>query len=127
MQTDFIEEKRRRHFNHRAHQFRLAFLNSVRVGLAYLISAFAFAHGSANSDDSASAIAVDSVGNVYVSGGSFKSGDSYQTVVTVKYDPNGQQLWASRYNGSPSSPPFGSRIALDNAGSVYATAITRLG
>ena len=48
--------------------------------------------------DSATAIAVDGNGNVYVTGRS-DGGSSCSDYATLKYDPEGKLLWENRYNG----------------------------
>ncbi|MCI0747101.1 MAG: immunoglobulin domain-containing protein, partial [Verrucomicrobia subdivision 3 bacterium] len=59
-------------------------------------------------------IAVDASGNVYVSGDS--RGDSSQDVATVKYDSNGNQLWASRFTEPGTEESVD--LALDGEGNV---------
>lgn len=71
-----------------------------------------------NSDDRATAIAVDSSGNVYVTGYSYSSSGS--DYATIKYDSNGNQLWASRYNG-PAGEDRANALAVDPSGNVYVT------
>ncbi len=66
------------------------------------------------------AIAVDSSGNVYVTGLSYGSGDNYD-YVTIKYNTRGKQLWVGRYNGPGDSDDFASAIAVDRSGNVYVT------
>jgi hypothetical protein len=57
-------------------------------------------NGPGNADDRASVIAVDDKGNSYVSGSSMGSGNgTHNDFATIKYDPNGQQLWVARYHG----------------------------
>jgi hypothetical protein len=56
-------------------------------------------NGPANKDDSAVTIALDNSGNVFVTGDSEDSTGKYG-YVTIKYDPNGNQLWSARYDGS---------------------------
>ncbi|MCB0729036.1 MAG: SBBP repeat-containing protein, partial [Ignavibacteriae bacterium] len=71
-----------------------------------------------NSDDIATDMAVDTVGNVYVTGRS--SDGSYNDFATVKYNSTGQQLWVKRYSSvSSSSNDRARNIDLDTAGNVY--------
>lgn len=67
-------------------------------------------------------IAVDSGGNVYVTGRS-QGFTSYWEYATVKYDTNGNQLWVRRYNGSYRNGA--QAIALDSSGNVYVTGYSR--
>jgi hypothetical protein len=78
-------------------------------------------NGPGNGGDSASAIAVDDSGNVYVTGGSDGVGIG-SDYATIKYDSSGQQQWVARYTG------FGGygndtayAIAVDHSGNVYVT------
>ena len=66
-------------------------------------------------DDIARAIAVDSSGNVYVTG---SSGGNY---ATIKYDSDGGQLWVARYGNSTVSTDGAVAIALDSSGNVCVT------
>src|SRR4029434_9895328 len=77
-------------------------------------------NGPGNSDDSANSIAIDSAGNVYVTGTSFGSGIDYD-YATVKYDSFGQEQWVARYNGPGNSDDSANSIAIDSAGNVYVT------
>jgi hypothetical protein len=74
--------------------------------------------GPANSGDQAFAMAVDSSGNVHVTGGSPGSGTS-SDYATVKYDTNGNELWAARYDGPANSYDGAYAIAVDASGDVY--------
>ncbi len=79
-------------------------------------------NGPGNSDDGTNgtnAIAVDSSGNVYVAG--WSAGEQNTDYVVIKYNSNGDQQWAQRYNGlgNGSDAPYG--IALDSSGNVYVT------
>ena len=77
-------------------------------------------NGTANSYDYAQAIALDSLSNVYVTGYSKGNGSEYD-YATVKYDPNGNQLWAVRYNGLGNSYDYSRALVLDESGNVYVT------
>jgi hypothetical protein len=70
--------------------------------------------------DGALAIALDNVGNVYVTGSSFGSGGNYD-YATIKYSPSGQEQWVARYNGPPNGLDFGLALAVDGSGNTYAT------
>jgi hypothetical protein len=76
--------------------------------------------GLVNQGGSAHALAVDSQGNVYVTGESW-GGTSQSDYATVKYDPNGNQLWVARYNGPGNADDYAFALALDAAGNVYVT------
>jgi outer membrane protein assembly factor BamB len=68
----------------------------------------------------ANAIAVDSANSVYVTGyspGTISGND----IATVKYGPNGNQVWVQRYNGPGNGNDAGNAIAVDNSGNVYVT------
>ncbi|MDF7812050.1 SBBP repeat-containing protein [Hymenobacter sp. YC55] len=73
-------------------------------------------NGGSNSYDGAESVAVDALGNVYVTGYSFGNGSNYD-YLTVKLSPTGQQIWEARYNGSGDDVP--TNIAVDAAGNVY--------
>ncbi len=72
-------------------------------------------------EDSASAVAVDRWGNVYVTGGSRGFGDDYD-FVTIKYSRKGGKLWERRYEGPHSDyNDKANAIAVDASGNVYVT------
>ncbi|MEO0083819.1 MAG: SBBP repeat-containing protein, partial [candidate division WOR-3 bacterium] len=77
-------------------------------------------NGPGNSYDCAYAIAVDGLGNVYVTGESYGSGTSYD-YATVKYNSQGVEQWVARYNGPVNSYDYAYAIAVDGSGNVYVT------
>ena len=77
--------------------------------------------GPANSRDVATAIAVDSPGNVYVTGYSEGSPGSRSDYATIKYNISGEQQWVARYNGPGSQADFAFGLALDPLGNIYVT------
>ncbi len=68
----------------------------------------------------ATAIAIDSANNVYVTGYSPGSNGT-NDIVTIKYDPNGNQVWLQRYSSPSGGNAAGNAIAVDNNGNVYVT------
>jgi hypothetical protein len=77
-------------------------------------------NGPGNLNNSANAIAVDSSGNVYVTGRSTGSGTGTD-FATIKYDRNGDSLWVRRYNGSGNNSDAAQAIVVDDWGNVYVT------
>jgi len=80
-------------------------------------------NGPGNFYDYAQAIALDSSGNVYVTGYSYGSGTDYD-YATVKYDTDGNELWAARYNGPANFGDLARAIAIDSSGNAYVTGVT---
>jgi hypothetical protein len=73
-------------------------------------------------DDTPAAIAVDGQGNVYVTGGSARAdGCDY---LTIKYDPEGQELWAARDHGQDNGWDRAFDLGLDIRGNVYVTGLS---
>ena len=72
--------------------------------------------GSAHAED----LAVDSVGNVYVTGESYGI-DTASDYTTIKYDPDGAELWVARYDGPDSLADSANALALDGSDNVYVT------
>ena len=83
-------------------------------------------NGAANGDDEAYAIAVDSKGNVYVTGRSMGKGTGYD-FVTVKYNWVGIRQWSARYNDPNNGFDWAKSIAVDAQGNVYVTGEGGLG
>ncbi|MFC1890303.1 SBBP repeat-containing protein [Thermodesulfobacteriota bacterium] len=73
--------------------------------------------------DRVKALAVDDDGNVYVTGMSDARGHpeySYD-YATVKYDRDGNECWAARYNGPADESDHAWALAADDHGNVYVT------
>jgi len=68
----------------------------------------------------ATSIAIDSANNTYITGCS-PSTNSLNDIVTIKYDPNGNQIWLQRYSSPINGNAAGNAIAVDNNGNVYVT------
>ncbi len=102
----------------------MMFVLSTDFGVQKLASAselwVARYNGPGNDYDKASAIAIDSSGNVYVTGGSYGSGTS-NDYATIKYNSSGDTLWVRRYNGPGNGWDAASAITLDDSGNVYVT------
>jgi len=77
-------------------------------------------NGPGNSVDEAVAIALDVQGNVYVAGSSVGIGTDVD-YATIKYSPDGEELWAARYNGPANGWDRATAMALDAQGNVYVT------
>jgi hypothetical protein len=77
-------------------------------------------NGSGNSIDQGNAIVVDNSGDVYVTGCSYGSGTSGD-YATIKYGPDGNEVWVARYTGPGNSEDDARALALDNSGNVYVT------
>ncbi|KPL02941.1 MAG: hypothetical protein AMJ90_04485 [candidate division Zixibacteria bacterium SM23_73_2] len=75
-------------------------------------------NGAANSWDDAKTIALDGSGYIYVAGDSWGTHEDY---LTIKYDPDGNELWVRRYNGPGNGEDHVRDMALDNSGNVYLT------
>src|SRR5437667_4094418 len=77
-------------------------------------------NGPGNGVDRPAAIAIDTSGNVYVTGTSLGS-DTGNDYTTIKYDSAGQEVWVARYNGPANDDDQAYAIALDASGNVYVT------
>jgi hypothetical protein len=76
--------------------------------------------GPAGTDDRAQAVAVDSSGNVLVTGASTAT-NGYHDYATLSYSGAGQLLWESRFNGPGGRDGRPKAIAVDPHGNVFVT------
>ncbi len=78
-------------------------------------------NGPGNDVDVANAIAVDGIGNVYVTGNTYSPATS-DDYLTIKYNSDGNMLWLTTYNGPPGDGgDYANALALDTAGNIYVT------
>jgi len=71
-----------------------------------------FYDGPEHREDRVNAIAVDLEGNTVI------TGRSAEICATVKYDPQGRQIWAVRY-GTPGGRCYGNALGLDPKGDAF--------
>jgi uncharacterized delta-60 repeat protein len=77
-------------------------------------------NGTANDNDYAYWLALDASGNIYVTGQSVET-DSDNDITTIKYAPNGDEIWIRHYDGPAHGYDAGQAIAVDGAGNAYIT------
>jgi len=79
-------------------------------------------NGPGNGADVATAIVVESSGNVYVTGNSLSSA-STDDYVTIKYNTSGVQQWATRYDNNGNDQP--KALQVDASGNAYITGFSQ--
>jgi Beta-propeller repeat len=77
-------------------------------------------NGPANGSDQASSLAVNSHGNIFVTGFSTGFGGSY-AFTTLAYSSAGDQLWLARYEGPGHSDNIPVALALGTNGNIHVT------
>lgn len=86
-------------------------------------------NSTANDNDTAVAIAVDSSGNVYVAGESFWA-TTKRDFAVIKYSSSGDPVWtgddngAVRYNGSGNNDEYVKALAVDSLGNVIVSGMS---
>ncbi len=83
-------------------------------------------NGPASRADRPNEIALDRLGNVYVTGFSEGVGTS-KDWATIKYNSSGIQQWVARYNGQSNQNDEGFLVAVDSALNVYVAGATASG
>jgi uncharacterized repeat protein (TIGR01451 family) len=69
--------------------------------------------GPSSGNDKAYGLAIDGEGNVYVTGESRGSSATGVDILTIKYSPSGDSLWAHRYSGRGNKKDVGYAVAVD--------------
>ena len=102
------------------------------LSIIFMTASFCFAqvtrqwvaryNGPGNFEDQSKSMAVDSLGNVYVTGKSLGAAD--YDYATIKYNKNGIVLWVKRYSGPVNEFDVARSIAVDRSGNVYVTGQT---
>ncbi len=80
--------------------------------------------GLQNDGNGAKALAVDSSGNVYVTGHSYRQLQKAFDYATIKYNSAGIEQWVARYDG-PEDNDTPTALAIDDSGNVYVTGHSR--
>jgi hypothetical protein len=68
--------------------------------------------------DLPSGIAIDQSDNIYVTG---KSWEMYYDYATVKYAPDGKEVWVARYNGADNGDDSAVAVVIDSSGNINVT------
>jgi len=88
-------------------------------------------NGSFNGDDTIHDIAIDSFGNVYVTGtittGYIPSVGSFCEFTTIAYNSSGNIIWLAKYDGQGNQHNIPTSMAIGESGNIYVTGYTRLG
>lgn len=91
---------------------------TIKYDSSGLIQWTAKYNDSANGDDRATAISLDSKGQIYVTG--FGAGVyTYYDYITIKYDQSGQVIWEARYHSETGYLDRATSMAVDNLNNIY--------
>lgn len=77
--------------------------------------------GSENLFYQATAIVVDKMNNIYVTGTGIQSSSASDDYATVKYNAEGEQQWLALFNGPSDGRDNAVGLAVDDSGNVYVT------
>jgi uncharacterized delta-60 repeat protein len=80
-------------------------------------------NGPGDNWDIGRALAIDAVGNIYVTGETYSS-STFFDFITIKYDAAGNQQWQAIYDGPLNSDDASRDIAVDGLGNVYVIGYT---
>ncbi|MBA7519177.1 hypothetical protein ES705_11252 [subsurface metagenome] len=78
-------------------------------------------NGTANGHDRGRSIAVDGIGNVYVTGCEWVGKEEKRNIWVRKCNSDGNVVWTKTYNGAANSQDRGYAVAVDASGNVYVT------
>lgn len=99
--------------------FAALFLLTVSLSHSQWISNFGDKGGDVNfSSAKGNAVTTDAYGNSYVTGYTYE-GATLNDIVTIKYNSQGDTLWARSYNGTADKNDEGTGIYVDAYGNVY--------
>jgi len=100
----------------------LAFMLALGSARAQIQQAWVahYNNGIANGTNQAVKMALDSAGNIYITGVS-ENTNSQLGYVTIKYAPNGNQIWVSRYDSGTYPTATPAAMVLDSSNTVIVT------
>ncbi len=84
-------------------------------------------NGPGNGDDGGKSIAVDSLGDTFVTGYAYGGSDLYLDIATVKYSPQGNEEWVRIFcgeKGKGTGFEEGQTVSIDNENNIYVTGYT---
>jgi len=80
-------------------------------------------NGTGNGNDIARDMGIDQLGNIYITGSSWGVGTRVD-YCTIKYAPDGTQLWETRYNSARNRGDQANALAIDKWGNCIVTGLT---
>ncbi len=80
-------------------------------------------NGPANDDDRTPVVAVNNTGDVFVSGASKGTNNSFD-YTTIKYSSGGVALWTNRYDGPVHGNDHARALGVDGSGNVFVTGLS---
>ena len=103
----------------------LANYATIKYNAAGQIQWIGIYNGPGNNNDSATSVAIDDSGNVFVTGKSIGTGASFD-FATIKYTPSGVPQYVARFSYSESSKDVANSIKVDEYGNTYLTGASTL-